>query len=890
MAWRFILIIIISFSTSFANSGKVAGHITNHDDGEPLPGVNILIQELYIGAATDINGDYTIINVPPGDYTLSISAIGYKNVIIQGLRVNLDQTTRQNYTLELEIVEGEEVTVVADRPMVRKDLTASQKITTSAEIAELPVESFLGVLTTQAGVNLGADGALHIRGGRSNEVGYYINGVSVTDPFFTNSLAVNVSNKALEEMKVVSGAFNAEYGNAMSGIVNLQLKDGGRNYEGSFSAYSGDYYSDNSDIFINISDVSVVANKTLEGTFTGPVPGIKNLTFNLSGRYNNSEGYLFGIREHLPNDISDFRFDDYWYISMGGDKSYVPMNPSLRLNTLAKITYKVTPKLKFSLQLLNDWRDYKSYSHAYKYNPDGSYQYFRKNQNYALIINQAFNKSYYNLNVFISQTDYDQYVHEDPLAVYKNEDNPGYVSTNTMLGVQPSNTFYFGGMGNLHRYRDSKSTGLKFDYLNQINARHEVKTGISYRSDNLIQDEFEVLFDGFTYPVPTVDEKNASPKHTYYDQTATFFSAYIQDKIEYTSMIINAGLRYDYFAPNDSSISDLLHPESNWKESSTKNQISPRIGVSFPITDEGILHFSYGHFYQMPELRRLFQKDVISAAETPAFGYSDLKPEKTIMYEFGLQQQLSNILAIDGSMFYKDIRDLLASQTIYYISPAFGPKSYSIYLNKDYGIVKGIALSLTKRWDKVSKTSVYLDYSYQVTEGNSVNSGSFYFSALTGEEEEKLIVPLGWDQSHIINGTVTISDPKNWSLSFIGQLSTGWPYTPQIPLANYIPRPNSDRKPLQRKVNFRASKTISLSGFSLVAFLKIYNMFDALNERYVYDDTGRAGYTYANKSGQEAQLVPHYGVNGVHTWEEYQVRPSYYRAPRSVQIGFSLDF
>ena len=113
----------------------------------------------------------------------------------------------------------------------------------------MPVESFLGVLTTQAGVNVGAGGALHIRGGRSNEVGYFIDGVSVSNPFFTNSLAVNVSNKALSELKVVSGGFNAEYGNAMSGIVNLQIKEGRENYESSISFYTGDRFSNDISLY-----------------------------------------------------------------------------------------------------------------------------------------------------------------------------------------------------------------------------------------------------------------------------------------------------------------------------------------------------------------------------------------------------------------------------------------------------------------------------------------------------------------------------------------------------------------------------------------------------------------------------------------------------------------
>ena len=251
----------------------------------------------------------------------------------------------------------------------------------------MPVESFLGVLTTQAGVNQGAGGEIHIRGGRSNEVGYFIDGVSVANPFYTNSLAVNISNKALEEMKVVSGAFNAEYGNAMSGIVNLQIKEGGPDYHGSLSFYSGDHFSGANDIFLNIDEIDYTANKVIEGSINGPVPmlsGGNRFTFNISSRYSDSEGYLYGQREHDPDDFADFRVSDYWVIELGGDNKYVSMNPSTRLNILSKLTYRFTPKVKLSAQMLHDRRDWRSYTHAYKYNPDGTYNHYTRNYNYSL--------------------------------------------------------------------------------------------------------------------------------------------------------------------------------------------------------------------------------------------------------------------------------------------------------------------------------------------------------------------------------------------------------------------------------------------------------------------------------------------------------------------------
>ena len=138
---------------------------------------------------------------------------------------------------------------------------------------------------------------------------------------------------------------------------------------------------------------------------------------------------------------------------------------------------------------------------------------------------------------------------------------------------------------------------------------------------------------------------------------------------------------------------------------------------------------------------------------------------------------------------------------------------------------------------------------------------------------------------------MTISTPKKWGISFIGKIAQGWPYTPNIPFANYVPNTNSGRKPWQKNVNVRLHNNFNLGTLDMVLFGKIYNLFDIQNERYVFNDTGRAGYTFVNRSSQETDaFIKHYGEPGVHTWEEYQIRPNYYSAPRSVQLGISVEF
>ena len=883
---RTLFITINILGVLYASNGKIAGRVVEKETGSPAVGVNVILIDTYLGSATDENGRFTILNIPPGTYSIRVDAIGFATITMKDVRVTTSQTTERSFTLEEAVIEGQEVTVIAERPLVQKDLTASQRVTTAKEIEDMPVESFLGVLTTHAGVNQSAGGALHVRGGRSNEVGYYIDGVSVSNPFYTNSLAVSVSNKALEEMKLVSGAFNAEYGNAMSGVVNVTIKEGGKNYDGSLSYYTGDYSSSAHDIFPNIDDQDFTANSTLDGFISGPVlPFLGDrLTFNVSLRRSESEGYLYGIREHNTSDYAYFPPSGDWYIQNTGDSSYVPMNPSQSTNALSKITWRVSPTMKISTQSILSKAQSKSYSHAYKYNPDGVGTGYSANTNHSIKINHSLSpKSFYEANLFISDTDYKNYLYEDTT-------DSRYVSTDYINTEPTSATFLFGGTQMGHTYRVSNSVGGKFDFTIQMNNRHELKTGFSFRRDNLEERNFSILYN-YNYRQPTVLPENESPYHVYYKKEALQYSAYIQDKMEYSSMIMNLGVRYDVFVPNDSSITDLVYPEAGKNDAVEKTMISPRVGVSLPITDKGIFHFSYGHFYQMPTLRNLYRESYFGAGLAPTVGYPDLKPEKTVLYEFGFQQQFGNLIGMDINLFYKDIRELLALQSIRYDSPQYGPSNYAIYLNKDYGSSKGLTLSVTKRYDPVSKTRIWLDYTYQKSEGNSVKSAAFYFSTLSGIEEEKLIVPLSWDQSHLLNTTVIIGIPGGTTLGLIGKISTGWPYTPSIPTANYVPEPNSGRKPIQRNMDLKIERRVSIGSRKVSLFARVYNLFDIRNVRYVFDDTGSAKYTYEYRSIQETeQFKAHYGEPGIHTWEEYITRPQYYSSPRSFKIGFSLDF
>jgi len=781
---------------------------------------------------------------------------------MRDVRVQSDQTTSLNFELGEETIElSEEIVVTAERPLVQKDQTATRRVTTTEEIQALPVETYAGIMLTHAGVTQGADGALHIRGGRSTEIAYLVDGVSVSNPYSTNGLATSVANNAIQEMSVISGAFNAEYGNAMSGIVNFTTKDGTPNFTAFVSAYTGDYVSNRSDIFPNIDDFDPLASTILEGSISGPLGifGLNSQTNNffISARYTNSEGYLYGIREHLTTDSANFELKQYiteekdedkiittieyrdeWYIETKGDNAYVPMNPNENLNFLAKLKFQLANSMSLRIQSLHERGKRKGYVHAYKYVPDGIRQNLSSSFNNSIQLTHTLsNATFYELKLAYNTRDYNSYAFEDT-------NDPRYAPTDKIQGDPQGVTFNFGGVNRNHNYEYSETYFGRFDLTSQMNIHNLVKFGVEARLNTLDREYFTIGYDRNVFQQPTPVYGGI------YVREPVQASAYFQDKFEYEDVILNAGLRYDYFYSDAYYAVDELQPDGEIAKAEPKQMFSPRIGVSFPITEKGIIVLSYGHFYQMPALSNLYENPffLLPVSGTPRFGNANLDPEKQITYEIGLKQQLGEEYAIDVTGFYKDIRNLLAWQTIKFTRLEGDRQDYRIRRNQDYANVKGIILSFEKRLTASSPVAAKIDYTFQVAEGNDNDAAAFYYNSLSGQENIKKIVPLDWDQTHNLYGSILIVPFKGLSASFIGRMSTGYPYTPYLVETNYDSEPNSDSKPIQSSVDARLSYQFSIAKSTVQLFLKVYNLFDSLSERYVFDDTGRAGYTYATRS------------------------------------------
>src|SRR5664280_463299 len=237
---KLLLLLLMIQTCLFAGvTGKLVGKVIDKNTSEPLIGANIIIQGTALGSVADHDGRFIIINIPPGVYNVKVSFIGYETISFENVKIIVDQTTQLSVDLSEKSLQVEEVVVTAKSSMIHMDLTSSISVISREEIEALPVSNFTELLSLQAGV-VGSGIDIHIRGGRSNETAYMIDGMMVQDPLL-GGLATNIGKDAIQEMSLLSGTFNAEYGNALSGVVNVVTRDGSDDYAGKIEMKTSEF-------------------------------------------------------------------------------------------------------------------------------------------------------------------------------------------------------------------------------------------------------------------------------------------------------------------------------------------------------------------------------------------------------------------------------------------------------------------------------------------------------------------------------------------------------------------------------------------------------------------------------------------------------------------------
>ncbi len=878
--FRYLILLLIAtpaFLTA-GTTGKLMGVVTDKETGEPILGANVVIQGTFFGAATNGDGYYYINNIPPGKYTIIASSIGYTKVIINNVDIRIDLTTNIDIELSTTIIEMKgEVVVTSKKPLVQKDLTSTSVTISSDELQMMPVENVDQVVNLQAGVIGG-----HFRGGRSNDVSYLIDGVAVND-VFNGARGVEVENNSIRQMEVISGTFNAEYGQALSGVVNIVTQTGSNTFHGTASAYTGNYFSTHDNIFKNLDNIDQLATRDLQFSLSGPV--INHLTYFLTGRFFDNRGYLYGQRFYNITDSDPYM--------PTGDGEYVSMNPYRKYSANGKLSYSME-KINFSYGLFWDDNYNRYYDHAFSWTPDGIMNHYRTNILHTLQINHFPSQSLYQSFKFSWNIQkYKGYLYADPF-------DSRYV--NPTQGIPTSGyTFRTGGNQGGRYQRSTNSYTGQWTISSQVSKEHKLQLGIEGKFHELYNHNWDLvnLTDGqvdslgnliFTPGYPQVGTITDQGQNIEYTKRPFEISAYLQDKMEYDIMIINAGLRFDYFNPQSSLPADLRNPRNNlsfpgankYVKASGKYQFSPRLGVSFPITDEGILRFSYGHFFKIPNFENLYRNpDFIvnpSNSLQNITGNPDLGAESTVMYEIGLQQVLFPNLALDLTLYYRDIRNWLGMEII----NTYEGFKYARFINRDYANVYGLIVTLDKRF--ADYFALKIDYTYQIAEGNASDPFAVFNNNQTSPpiEENKTVVPLDWDQRHTLNVQLNVGIPGDWTAGIIYRFGSGWPYTEDVRVSKGVRFENGGVKPPTHYVDLKLEKVFNLGRYNISAFLWVYNVLDILNEEGVYGTTGRANVDLNTQYAGD--------IIGLNTIEQYVNNPSFYSTPREIRLGATFGF
>jgi outer membrane receptor protein involved in Fe transport len=894
---------------AFAQHGTIRGVVTDAATGDPLPGVNVFIEGTTLGGSTGMDGSYVIIGVRPDTYNVIFSFIGYESVRFTDVRVRIDLSTTLNAQLREEVIQGTEVVVTAERSLVQRDLTASTAVVSGEDIRALPVENFQDVVNLQAGVVNG-----HFRGGRTGEVGYWVDGLPVTD-VFNGALGVGIENSMVQEMQVITGAFNAEFGQAMSGIVNVVTRDGDNTFRGSASGFLGDYLSPNNRVFSNLDAFDAMGVRNAEADFSGPI--LRNrLFFFGSGRYFHNDGWIYGRNV--------FGFDDVGVDATGrrrllnpagsGDSSIVAMNPYDRLSGQFKLSAQVARGIRLSGNVIASEERFRADDHNLLFLPEARQHRNRFSRTgYLKWTHMLSNRTFYEAGFTNNYSRYREFLFEDPLDPrYRPNENFGF--------EDPSLTSYFrvGGTNNGRFFRSTDTYLLKLDLTSQVNNENMIKVGGEVRRHTL------------TYlSQTTVVEEGRDPflfTNGDYRYQPIEFSAYVQDKLEMGGLIVNAGLRFDYFDskgivfrdPRDPNavfmqnrlairdadgnvIGQRTRPDGTpdytpaefFRPADATWQISPRLGVAFPITAGGVIHFSYGHFFQIPNFEYLYQNPYFQLSSAGSgliglVGNANLKPEQTINGEIGLKQELSSSSAVEVTAYYRDIRNLTGTATDP-IQITGSAARYGMLINSDFGFVRGVVVRYNQRLGQDFFGA--LDYTFQVAKANASDPAQVYNAAAARQQLETQIVSTNWDQRHTANLSLSYNNPRlDAGFSMVASFGSGEPYTPFMTtqqtgtiLPTKIPL-NSERKPTTFNVNLNAFKNFTFGRHQVQVFSRIDNLLDSQNEYGVFGDTGRGTYSLQRNVDE--------GVfrGDPMFLEQWYTRPHFFSQPRRVVLGVQYRF
>lgn len=958
----FFLLIALAFSASavFAGStGKIAGKVVDKSTGETLPGANVVIEGTTLGAVTDPDGNYFIINVPPGSYTVNASMVGYHKATQTNVRVFIDLTTTVNFSGEFGLVEETiqlaEITVVAELPVVQPDISANVANISAQDVESLPLTSVNEVVQLEAGVLASANGDLSIRGSELNEIAFSVDGLSMRDGR-ENEPYSTVSYTSIKEMSVQSGGFNAEYGNVRSGLVNIVTKEGDKQrYNGDvLLRYSGaqrDYFGPlpnhpNGYFWRPFTDPAVknVGSHSPESPWDvytrrqyGHWPGWNTIVRNWANAPTDPY-HGVGVRDTGVDEstlaVEELQVDDAvitelfeWYrrkdlevhnadfdidLGVGG-----PLIPGLS-DKLGDLRFFASGKRERRAYMMprnideyeNDWGRVKVTSdirssmklsveamagEEYGLNPNrsGFPGMWRGNQemglndhdliwanhhhnilqikrnNVGLSFSHVLSpRTFYEFRFQRMQSNYltEKYPDRDLAAVEKtiprNSDfappNPSLqVSevTQNHIGLTAAPDGYFmkneafvDGLylgGHWANGRDDSEVvayTTRFDITSQRSQVAQFKAGFEW-----ITSDYDVNHEN----AQPFFKNNAAPKYIW-QRTPNQLAGYVQTKLEFNAMIANLGVRWDlwngsgewWVYDNFSNAFGAKIGKENLEEAleqapvKTLSYLSPRLGISFPVTADSKLFFNYGHFRQMLNPHNLFLIDEINTGAVSRIGNPNHPMPRTINYELGFEQNLFDRYLLRLTGYYKanddqtnDVSYTNLDQTV----------SYRLFEPLNYDDIRGFEITVRKRRGKWF--GGFVNYTYLQTKGGNFGRDEMYENRQTQAtvdatstrhyQSRPVSRPFGRmglefytprDFGPQVSGFYPLS---NWDMSFVGNWRVGQYSNWYGPEAGAIPGlTNNVQYTSIRNMDLRLTKQFAMMGVRAMFFLDVDNVFN----------------------------------------------------------------
>ncbi len=955
-------------------SGKISGKITDRETGDPLPGANIVVVGTSRGAAAGINGTFTILDVSPGIYTLKASFIGYRNVEVQNVRVTVDLTTNQNFEMPSQAIEGEDVIIIAERPLIDPNATNEVHVKRAEDIENMPIRGYQNIVATEAGV-VQVGNNLHIRGSRAEEVAYYVDGVYINNAF-TLARTGDVINNSIEEISFQAGGFGAEYGSANAGVINTTTKIGGSSFKIGGEAFTDEFLSTDDENFGAYSYGQNLLTLSLSGPLTG-----EKVRLYIAGEFSNADDRNPTSAPHakinsieFTTDTTDYRMSPLHIKNFPGDsirQSIVttpiaesviaerafgprPLNSRERFNFNGNILFDLKP-IRFRIGgSFTDVSNRNWVSRRDLFNNDrNSRTEVHTITSFLQMTHQLSQNTLYKLQFSYFKDDNkigDDLLWEDFENYGDKTDWNGDGIFNSSLradGFNQKTENHFalfrpkGAVFDEYRNTISSYVGLTAEFKSQRNE-HEIMVGGDIRRNTVefyrlaIPMQLAASFANNPDSIGISGFEQRLYQSVYAENIGFNFKGgdnnilerdearkpinaafYIRDKVELEDLVLNIGIRWDYLQPNtdrfqrpDSIILEGGKIADTYKDGSvqliegaTHSLFSPRIGLAFPVSDRTVFHAQWGKYFQQPELNRLFVSYTRFANNLTAGNFTRsanpaLKPEKQTQYEVGFQQQIGQSASLDITGFYREMRDYVQIRNQINLAGA----GYALYVNGDYGTVKGTTFSLDLR--RTSNVAGSASYTFQFASGTGSTADGQFRAAWQNGFFPTYVSPLDFDQRHTGSINLDYRLPKGEGpgllqragVNFLYTFGSGRRYTPARPTSAIFPSNvdiptagfNTGTMPFFSQLDMRVNKLFNVGGLNLDAYVWVKNLFDSKKVTNIYNGTGEpdndgyfgtpAGIAFEETSPNGAEL--------------YRLRidsPDNFGPPRQIFLGVKFE-